>query len=60
MNSHPTQILIVEDDHALREALLDTASLAGFEATGAADGRVLSTGFLSVPPGHDACSAGMS
>ncbi len=38
MTSHPTQILIVEDDHALREALLDTATLAGFEATGAADG----------------------
>jgi len=38
MNSHPTRILIVEDDHALREALLDTASLAGFEATGASDG----------------------
>ncbi len=39
MHNHPTQILIVEDDHALREALLDTAALAGFEATGAADGR---------------------
>ena len=39
MHKHPTQILIVEDDHALREALLDTAALAGFEATGAADGR---------------------
>ncbi len=38
MNSHPTRILIVEDDHALREALLDTASLAGFDATGASDG----------------------
>ena len=39
MHHIATQILIVEDDHALREALLDTASLAGFEATGAADGR---------------------
>ena len=39
MHKHPTQILIVEDDYALREALLDTAALAGFEATGAADGR---------------------
>ena len=39
MRNHATHILIVEDDHALREALLDTASLAGFAATGAADGR---------------------
>ena len=39
MRKHTTAILIVEDDHALREALLDTAALAGFEATGAADGR---------------------
>lgn len=39
MNAHHTRILIVEDDHALREALLDTASLAGFDATGASDGR---------------------
>jgi two-component system response regulator FlrC len=38
MHSHPTRILIVEDDHALREALLDTASLAGFDASGASDG----------------------
>ena len=38
MTSHSTQILIVEDDHALREALLDTAALAGFDAIGAADG----------------------
>ena len=43
MNRHspqmPTNVLIVEDDHALREALLDTATLAGLAATGAADGR---------------------
>ena len=38
MTAHATQILIVEDDHALREALLDTASFAGLDATGAADG----------------------
>ncbi|MBK8960103.1 MAG: sigma-54-dependent Fis family transcriptional regulator [Proteobacteria bacterium] len=38
MTRHATQILIVEDDHSLREALLDTASFAGLDATGAADG----------------------
>ena len=34
-----TNILIVEDDDALREALLDTAAIAGFTASGAAHGR---------------------
>jgi two-component system response regulator FlrC len=36
-------LLIVEDDRALREALLDTARLAGLRATGAADGRAALT-----------------
>ena len=33
------RILIVEDDKALREALVDTLVLAGFESVAAADGR---------------------
>ncbi len=39
MTRPATQILIVEDDDALRGALLDTAELAGLDATGAGDGR---------------------
>ena len=39
MTDRVIKILIVEDDRALREALLDTAAIAGFTATGAADGR---------------------
>ena len=38
MNLNNTQILIVEDDLALRSALLDTAEIAGLRAIGAADG----------------------
>lgn len=38
MPAEPTRILIVEDDEALREALLDTATIAGLDATGASDG----------------------
>ena len=38
MSRDPIRILIVEDDEALREALLDTALMAGLAATGAADG----------------------
>jgi len=38
MNRTSPHILIVEDDEALREALLDTASMAGLEPTAAADG----------------------
>jgi two-component system response regulator FlrC len=38
MSSQAIHILIVEDDEALRDALLDTAEMAGFEVTGAADG----------------------
>ncbi|MGE0484871.1 MAG: sigma-54-dependent transcriptional regulator [Gammaproteobacteria bacterium] len=38
MSPQVTHILIVEDDEALRDALLDTAEMAGFEVTGAADG----------------------
>ena len=39
MASTAAQILIVEDDDALRSALLDTARLAGLKASAAADGR---------------------
>ena len=39
MSRDVTQILIVEDDHALRSALVDTAEIAGFEAVAASDGR---------------------
>ncbi|MGR8921403.1 MAG: sigma-54-dependent transcriptional regulator [Gammaproteobacteria bacterium] len=39
MSSHSSQILIVEDDAALRDALLDTAEIAGLAATGATDGE---------------------
>ena len=35
MNPNPTRILIVEDDDALRETLLDTAGYAGLDASGA-------------------------
>ncbi|MEX2482282.1 MAG: sigma-54 dependent transcriptional regulator [Gammaproteobacteria bacterium] len=38
MTHRPPHLLIVEDDEALREALLDTASMAGLEAGAAADG----------------------
>ncbi|MCB1747873.1 MAG: sigma-54-dependent Fis family transcriptional regulator [Gammaproteobacteria bacterium] len=38
MSTQSIHILIVEDDEALREALLDTAEMAGFEVTGAGDG----------------------
>ncbi len=38
MNPNPTRILIVEDDDALRETLLDTAGYAGLDASGARDG----------------------
>ena len=38
MSHDPIRILVVEDDEALREALLDTALMAGLAATGAADG----------------------
>lgn len=38
MPRDPIRILIVEDDEALREALLDTALMAGLAASGAADG----------------------
>jgi len=38
MSRDPIRILIVEDDEALREALLDTALMAGLAAAGAADG----------------------
>lgn len=38
MSRDPIRILVVEDDEALREALLDTALMAGLAATGAADG----------------------
>jgi two-component system response regulator FlrC len=40
MTNYQPQILIVEDDDALRDALLDTTELAGFDVTGASDGRV--------------------
>ena len=39
MSRDTTQILIVEDDHALRSALVDTAEIAGLEAVAASDGR---------------------
>lgn len=39
MNLTAHRILIVEDDDALREALQDTAELAGLRAIGAADGH---------------------
>lgn len=38
MTRDTAEILIVEDDDALRSALLDTTEIAGFRATGAADG----------------------
>ena len=37
--SRPLPILIVEDDPALREALVDTVRLAGYEVTEAVDGE---------------------
>ena len=49
MTSTDTNILIVEDDDALRDALLDTAAIAGFTASGAAHGRAALEALSEMP-----------
>ena len=49
MTGAQTNILIVEDDDALRDALLDTATIAGFTASGAAHGRAALEDWLPQP-----------
>ena len=49
MTSTDTNILIVEDDDALRDALLDTAAIAGFTASGAAHSRAALEALSEMP-----------
>jgi two-component system response regulator FlrC len=46
-----TDVLVVEDDEALREALCDTLTLAGFRARGARDGEAALQALARQPAG---------